>query len=121
MPFLNFVRPKQMADDIWAANDLARTAGTRSVGTPPQKSGLVKAWWVAWVASTLVALFIPRGDPRTLDDLLRANALYLVRDGLLAVAAVLALVVVRRITADQAAVAAAHLEHAEPRRDGEPR
>jgi hypothetical protein len=105
VPFLNLVRPKQIADEIWAASDLRRIAGTQSVRTPDEEettSGLILAWWAAWVSSSVVA-FIARRDPRTLDDVLRSNTLYLIRNGLLAVAAVLAIFVVRRITAGQAA------------------
>jgi hypothetical protein len=105
VPFLNLVRPKQIADDIWAANDPQRMAGTRSVRTPDEEeetSVLLLAWWAAWVSSW-VAAFIAQRDPHTLDDVLRSNTLYLIRDGLLAVAAVLAIFVVRRLTAGQAA------------------
>ena len=111
VPVLSLWRPKQVADDIWAANALDPSAPSRSSVTAPSSSALIWAWWLTWVASIVVVFFVSREDARSLDQLLQHNSLYLVRDVLLGVAAVLAVLVVRRVTAGQRAAVEALRAH----------
>jgi Domain of unknown function (DUF4328) len=93
VPFLNFVRPKQVADDIWASVNDAHPGG----------SALLGFWWAAWIASGAASFLARQGDNHTVNQALTTNALFLARDALFAIAAVLAFFVVRRLTRAQMA------------------
>jgi hypothetical protein len=101
VPIVSLFMPKRIADDIWAATDVA-TPGTAASGLPRPKSGLISLWWGTWLVST--GLGVAAGssdDPKTLQEVLSRNGIYLARDVALIVAAVLAVLVVRRITKGQ--------------------
>jgi hypothetical protein len=108
-PFINWVRPLRILRETWTAADPAVPGST-----PQQRSQLgaplVVAWYVAFVLSDLLALagnLSGRGidatsDPvQTLDALHTQSAAYLVASGFSAIAAVLAIAVVRRLTSRQ--------------------
>ena len=103
VPFLNFVRPKQLANDLWGAVTAARYGAPE----PPGGSVLLGFWWAAWLGA-LVALPLAndRSDNPTIDQMLHTNAVYLARAGLFIVAALLAFFVVRTITRAQHALLA---------------
>lgn len=92
VPFLNFVRPKQIVDDVWRASRPDREA-TPTV--PPY----VHLWWLAFLLSGLVQRVIVRGtDDSTLEGLRSATRLGLLSDVLSLVAGLLAIVVVVQLT-----------------------
>jgi hypothetical protein len=103
VPFLNLVRPKQLMDDIWRATDptLAEQPGdtwrTRPVAF------LVHLWWAMFLLSTavgLIATSLVQGA-LTLQELRTAAILMLIGDVLALPAAVLACLVVSRVTQRQ--------------------
>ena len=91
VPFLNLVRPRRVMADIW---DASRPAGAR------RRLGLVNAWWTFWLIGLLVGRFTataaakPRPAQRSPGRRLPAHD----RDGLDIVAAVLAILVVLKLT-----------------------
>ena len=62
VPFLNFVRPKQIADDIWSRSDPERSRGGATPGslrgTVPK---LIHWWWGIYLASGFSAWFAGLG------------------------------------------------------------
>jgi hypothetical protein len=107
VPVVNLYMPKRIADDINAGNEIA-TPGAPGQGMPRPKSALIFCWWAAWIIS--FALRIVAGNARDAtspQEVLDHNGLYLAEDLALLVAALLAVLVVRRITKGQEAVVAA--------------
>ncbi len=84
VPVVNLLAP------VLVVAALLRAAGRRSVG-------LLVAWWVTWIAATVLAGF-GTGNPRDLADQRLPDILAMVGDGLSVAAAVLAIGVVRRLT-----------------------
>jgi hypothetical protein len=101
VPFLNLWRPKQIANDIWRASDPEHANETPRDDAPVW--GVLTLWWAFWLAanfaSQIAARIAFRGD--SAESLRNATAAYLVGDSIDIVAAVLAIVVIRRITARQ--------------------
>ena len=92
VPFLNWVRPYQVAEDVWKA-----TAGRE------KSRALVGAWWGCYLGSILLAFAAGSGEEaRTIDDALNKNGLYIARAVVLLVAAVLALLMVRAVLRSRA-------------------
>ncbi|MEV7217978.1 DUF4328 domain-containing protein [Kitasatospora cineracea] len=84
IPFVNFYLPWRITTDIWKAS-----GPTDEHGVPrPASTTLVNAWWSTWVASLVLA---PVPVP----------AARIASESAIAVAAVLAILVVRRLTAMQ--------------------
>jgi hypothetical protein len=103
VPFLNFVRPKQIANDLWGAVGAARDAEPE----PPGGSVLLAFWWAAWLGALVaIPLALDRSEHPTIEQMLHTNAVYLARAAVFVVATVLAFVVVRTITRAQHAVLA---------------
>ena len=104
VPFLNLWRPKQIADDIWRGSDpdapLLHEAGWKSAPVP----GLLGFWWGAWILSVFVGNFATRAwfDTDTAEEIRRADIVDIVGLTLDLAAAILAIVVIRRLTARQA-------------------
>ncbi|WP_188188826.1 DUF4328 domain-containing protein [Nonomuraea sp. SYSU D8015] len=93
MPISWFWIPKQIVDDIWRAS------------TPPGSAkGLINAWWAAWLTAWVMAkvtwgrLYL---FPIDLEGIAFALRLEVVGIGLMLIAAVLAIGVIRKITAVQ--------------------
>jgi Domain of unknown function (DUF4328) len=101
VPFLNLWRPKQIANDIWRASDPEHANEIPRDDAPVW--GVVTLWWAFWLAanfgSQIAARIAFSGD--SAESLRNATAAYLVGDSIDIVAAVLAIVVIRRITARQ--------------------
>ena len=85
VPFLNLWRPKQITNDIWHAG----SAGRESV------PAVVNVWWTVWIISNFVDNIAFRSSfgSSTTGALFAA-----ISDAVDAIAAVLAIVVVRRLT-----------------------
>jgi hypothetical protein len=102
VPILNLWRPKQIVNDVWRASD-PEAAPPRAPADWPQRPvpALFAWWWAAWLVASLVAaraaLFSTQS--KSAPALERAASLMVASDVLDAVAAVLAILVVRRITA----------------------
>lgn len=88
VPFLNLVRPYQIASAMW------RHASAK-VGNSP----VVGWWWAFWVASNILAQAGMRLGNRNSDDSLRLSVqLDIAADATTVVAGVLAVVMVRKLT-----------------------
>ena len=87
VPIMNLFRPKQMINDVWRAGDA--------------KPGvLLLGWWLLWILSNFVVNAAGRSYMRadTPEELRTGSALYMVSDAMGALAAFLAILVVRRAT-----------------------
>jgi hypothetical protein len=107
VPFLNLFRPKQIANDIWRGSDPdappARGIEWRQRPLP----WFYLPWWAFWLVSQLVynyAFRVSLIDPivtepgDVIDRELEVNQAYLFADALSAAAAILATIVVHRVT-----------------------
>lgn len=107
VPFVNLVRPKAIANDIWRASDPEREPqGMRWIEWPV--SPLLHWWWGLWLLAGFVQRVASRSSNR--DDLSAQESADLADAaglGLGIVAAVLAILVVRRVTDRQRAALAA--------------
>ncbi|GGO83451.1 DUF4328 domain-containing protein [Wenjunlia tyrosinilytica] len=103
-PVVNLWFPKQIADDVWSAGDPATGAGPYRM-KPTSGPPLVLWWWLAWVAGNLlswVAVAIRSGTSVTDFSAMRWSYGIDMAGALVSVAAaVLAIVMVRRITTMQ--------------------
>jgi hypothetical protein len=106
VPFLNLWRPKQIVNDVWKAGAMPGD-GRR----PPV---LLLAWWLSWVAGSLLGRAAIRSalDQETVDELRTADFWWIVSDGWDAVNALMAIAVVRFLTRhmDRRAAAASPAE-----------
>lgn len=97
-PFVQFWFPWRLVVDCWQASGPVDADGQRR----PVSQSLVSLWWAAWLGSILVtrvqAMMERSGG---VDSPGSALGVELVADGLRVVAAVLAVLVVRRLTAMQ--------------------
>ena len=87
VPIMNLFRPKQMINDVWRAG-----------GAKPGL--LLLGWWLLWTISTFVVSFAGRSymNAETPEEIRTGSILYLVSDVMDAMAAVLAIIIVRRAT-----------------------
>jgi len=102
VPFLNLVRPKQIVDDAWRASDydLPRGSGAEWQGRP--LPAYLHAWWGTLLASGFAGNAALRAsESEDIAQLVNASRLTLLSDVLWLIAAVLAFVVVTRLTARQ--------------------
>jgi Domain of unknown function (DUF4328) len=102
VPFLNLWRPKQIVNDVSRA-----TAPSPSQDTGPPL--LVNVWWAGWLVTSVVAQIAVRLalEQDTLEQLRTSDLWYIASDSLDAIVAVLAVLVVHRLSADLDAKAAA--------------
>jgi len=99
VPFLNLVRPKQIANDIWRASSphvsLTRQREWEFLNPP----AFLMAWWLAFLASgwaeNATRVY---ADGETVEELQKLDHAWMVADGIDALAALLAIVVVTVIT-----------------------
>ena len=104
VPFLNLWRPKQIANDIWRASDPEARPDQGAEWRDKPVPGFLTTWWVLWVVSLYAAnltlrLYIGEETPQDIRRSDYADILHLWVD---IGAAVLAIVVVRKITRRQA-------------------
>jgi hypothetical protein len=102
VPFLNLVRPKAITDDIARASDPAVPFTYRDITRLP-KPPLITAWWTAFLLNYFAGrvLFSQYREAGDITDEPRLAIVEIVVQGVDAVAAVLALLVVRMITSRQ--------------------
>ena len=105
VPILNLWRPKQMANEIWAATAAETSLAEGPPAQPYQGTRLLTLWWIFWLVSGVFGNIVARrvfgGD--TLEDIRDTDRLDIVALALEIVAAVLAILVVQRITDRQIA------------------
>ena len=95
VPFLNLWRPKQIVNDVWRAGDPSNA---------PYAARLpvwLNLWWAAWLLTNVLGQVAGRLSLRqdTNEELRTLDYWYIASDATDAVAALLAILVVRRISA----------------------
>ena len=107
IPFLNLVRPAQVAQEIWRNSDPAAVG--EGIAREGPSSSLVGAWWIVWIVSNIIANVAARmsWSVNSPNSLLSATAASMVAEAASIAAAVLALSVVSAIDARQTARASA--------------
>ena len=106
IPVFNWIRPKQMADDIWRAGEAgAQVADASWRGR--HVSALVHWWWGLWVSASIVGVTaaiysfdldgVLRGR-QDYEDQLTGASISAPGFAILVVAAILACLVIRRVT-----------------------
>jgi hypothetical protein len=101
VPILSLWRPKQIANEIWRASDPDHPDQAPSKSTPLW--GVLAFWWACWLVSNFISQIGARMafHNDTADGLRHSTAAYLIGDAIDIAAAVLAIVVILRITARQ--------------------
>ncbi|MGH2730161.1 MAG: DUF4328 domain-containing protein [Actinomycetota bacterium] len=109
VPFLNLVRPKQIADDLWRSTDPTLPAQAEPLWRSKGVHALVHWWWATWILSAVAAWIgagLSEGENLTIDQLQTASIFVTLSDLAALIAGILAIRVVRVITARQEARAA---------------
>ena len=104
VPFLNLWRPYQVMCEIWKASSPNSRDGDDEAWRRESTSALLGWWWAAWILSGIVGWVLLRtffSDPEDLEMLQARSIGYLVGDGIDIVAAILAILIVSRITGRQ--------------------
>jgi hypothetical protein len=113
VPFLNFVRPKAIANDIWRGSDPALPAN--SVVPEGSVPWFLNVWWIGFLVSGIFSRisFQAYRSAATLSALNSATTVDLAGDAIDIVAAVFAIIVVVELTRRQRERAAVHLQRYE--------
>ena len=108
VPFLNLVRPKRIADDIWRASDPEAAPEQGAAWLQQPVSRLITLWWAISIIGRFVAPILLRGVNTSTPGGLRTHDTYDLIITVIDIAgAVLAALVVREITQRQRARARA--------------
>ncbi|MEU6407221.1 DUF4328 domain-containing protein [Microbispora sp. NPDC046933] len=99
VPIVSFWFPKQIVDDIWTSSKPGAIEETGNLATA-RRSGLVWAWWLAWLVTTLATRVVNRryANAEELPDIRDAAVFDIVGNVLTIGTAVLAIAVVLAIT-----------------------
>ncbi len=106
IPFANLVKPYQAVREVWFESDPAvgndeRVFLSASLRTAPVYVGF---WWALWLISNIVSNIAGRVyDPDTMSDIELGGLIFIIPSALSIVAAILAIMVVKDITARQEA------------------
>ena len=105
IPFANFVRPYHAVREAWAASDPQLPWSTPETRRHSRGSGLVLAWWLTFIAGSLVSVAtLGYGPDSGVDAVTRVTAITyitVVQETLHLAAALLLIAVVRRLTSRQ--------------------
>lgn len=94
VPFANLVRPAQVMSELTRASDPAYGAVEQADRQTPR---IVLVWWLTWVIGGLMSYGIARASTDDLTSLLTRDRVLIASEGLHAIAAVLAIALVRRV------------------------
>ncbi|MBK9154860.1 MAG: DUF4328 domain-containing protein [Chloracidobacterium sp.] len=105
IPFANLVRPFQVVREVWWESDPEipedRMFLTESLHSAPTYMGV---WWAFWLLSNFASNLLDRlFDPERMENVAEIGALMVVASSLTIVAGILAIMVVKDITARQSA------------------
>ena len=101
MPFLNLVRPKQIVDDVYKGTDPDAPPNDPN-WTQRSVSPLLHWWWALWLLSAITWRIFDNSSRASSLDSLRTSTVILAISALIGFgAAVLAMVVVGRLTQRQ--------------------
>jgi hypothetical protein len=97
IPFANLVWPYKIATEIWAGSQ--RSPDER----PSTGAGILGLWWTAWIVSGFLGTLMLRQlqNPRNLDEAVSAQWWSVTINGLRVIAAVIAMIAVKKITERQ--------------------
>ena len=102
IPFANLLMPYQVMKELSASSAPNTPETEPSQGTKGKISPLISPWWTTWICSGLV---LCAGALATRDDTLEAartlNTMNIIGDTISLVAAVLAILIVQKITSHQ--------------------
>jgi hypothetical protein len=101
VPFMNLVRPVRAMAELWRASDSDEGSdgmGWLALGT---STGLLGVWWGAWIVGNIITNISAR-----MDDLSSSGGVGLMGSGLIAVAAVACILLMRGISSRQSKLAA---------------
>jgi len=100
VPFLNLVRPKQIADDIWKSTDPDAPALQTSSWMGAQVPPLLHLWWALFVGASIVSRVVASmaSSYDTLSELRTLDRVSAATDIVAVVAAILAALVVKSMT-----------------------
>jgi hypothetical protein len=103
VPFLNLWRSKQIANDIWRASDPSAPAHQDAAWHERPVPRLLAVWWLFWIVTSMLSNVAGRliFDADTLEEHISSTNLMMWADGISALSAVPAILVVRRITRRQ--------------------
>jgi hypothetical protein len=90
VPFLNLWRPKQIVNDVW------RAGGTRGAAEP--LPWWLDVWWAGWICSNVLSQAASRLDRDSIESVRAAGRVDIANASFEALVAVIAIVVVLRIT-----------------------
>lgn len=101
VPVASLWFPKQMADDMWDASTPALPDG----GRPRVSHGLLNGWWALWISSLIIGRFVDRifTDTETAEGIHDAGVASMISDVVSIAAALLAILVVRKLSDRQRA------------------
>ncbi|GAA1273674.1 hypothetical protein Psi02_04510 [Planotetraspora silvatica] len=104
VPVVSFWFPKQIMDDIWASSKPGGLHLAPNFGAA-RRSGLIWAWWLAWLAAVWASKLVSNGfrNPDDLESIRRAVLVDVITDALLVIAAILAAMIVLQISRFQEA------------------
>ncbi len=109
IPLANFVIPLLVVRDLWRGSDPAVPPGDPNWRQGPG-GVLVGWWWAAWLASGFAFQLTPSGETSSSPtDFRVSSTVSLVSTAISVASAILAIYLVRRLTARQEACASAHL------------
>jgi len=91
VPFLNLVRPYQIA------KELASLSGSK----PTTPTNALPVWWAMVILATVVNRYMFTYNPETIDEFIRFDTVSPIADALWIVAGIFLLVVVRKVTKAQ--------------------
>jgi hypothetical protein len=103
VPFLNFVRPKQIANDIWRGSDPDLPREVDAVGwhSSPIPAVLFGFWWALWLITSWAGGLAGAGSSETISALKSQSIRFLVSDVTDLIAALLCAAVVTTATRRQ--------------------
>lgn len=103
VPFLNWVRPKAIANDIWRASDPSHAGDDGARWGERPVAAVVHLWWALWLISSWGAWLANRllFRAETLADQQSAASLELGADAMGILSGIVAIVFVRALTARQ--------------------
>jgi hypothetical protein len=110
VPFLNLVYPKQIADDLWRSSDPTLPPQAEPLWRAKSVHAVLHWWWATWLFSAAAAWIgagLSGGEDLTIDELQTAAIFVTLSDLAAMIAGILAIRIVRVITARQEARAAA--------------
>jgi hypothetical protein len=94
VPFANLVRPPQVMSELIRASD---PASGRPEQPDPKTPPIIWVWWAIWVIGGLMTYAVSRISTDDLDSLLTRDRVLIATEALHTIAAVLAIMIVRRV------------------------